>query len=337
MKVLILTNIFPNSRKPDSGTYVANQVNSLPSFVKTSVVFKTQKSTLGLLPFHFNAMCNVVLADYDLIHAHYGFHSAFVPTLFKRKPLIVTFHGSDALIEPNRNALYRLLQRRVVSHSSRIIAVSNQIRNYLVNELGASISKIEIIPCGVDTDKFRARPKHDIRDRLNIKRDMRMVIFIGRLTHAKGVHYLREASRELSNVDFYFLGNGPLRWNAPNCHFLSVLDHDRVPEWINAADILVLPSHSEGTPAVVLEALASETPVICSAVGACPELILNGKTGLLIPTGSVHALTYAIKLAVFEIDFKTHLGRKKMKEVYDLRLISNKLVTLYSNILKQAI
>lgn len=335
MKVLTITNAYPTKRNPHRGLYIANQVRSLDPYIKPYVLYKAQKSWIGYFMFGLNTTYSCLKRDYDLIHAHYGFHSALSPVICRCHPLIVTFHGSDAYIEPRRNKLYKALQLKVISYASHIIAVSKQIRTILIDDYGADPGKISIIPCGVDTKKFRPRSKENIRNRLDIDISSRVALFIGRLSKAKGVDLILEAARKLRDVEFYLIGEGKMQVDAPNCNFIGVLHHTKIPEWINAADVLLLPSKSEGTPGVVLEALASETPVICSRVGACPELIIEGVTGLLLPSRSVESLINAIKLALYRITFKTKVGREMMIHKYGLEQIASQLYQLYCHIYRE--
>lgn len=284
LKVLVLTNILPTAENPSSGTYVADQLRSLSNYVSTSVVHKRGKHQTGYASFLFRVLSALLIRDYDLVHAHYGFHSAFLPAFFRIAPLVVTFHGDDAYTELDRNLIYRYMGRAVISNSTQIIAVSSTIRDHLTNRLGADIRKTEVIPCGIDTRAFCPVSKMFSKERMGISGARRVVLFIGRLTYEKGVHLIREASHWLSDVQFWFIGDGPIKWKASNCKFLGEISHRLISRYVNAADILVLPSRSEGTPISVLESLACETPVVCSRVGACPELINDGVTGILTET-----------------------------------------------------
>ena len=333
MRVLVVTNIFPSKRNPFSGTYVAEQVNAFDSCVSIQVVAKTHKSALGLLPFFVRSAWYCRTAKYDLIHAHYGFHSAIVPVLLAHAPVIITFHGSDALVEPQRHWMYRILQRTVVSRAAHIIAVSEQLQKALIDGLDADPRKVSVVPCGVDTDRFRPRPKEQIRSNLGIAQESKMALFIGRFTTEKGVDTIRKASENLRNVEFHFIGDGPIQWAAPNCRFLGALPHSEISEWVNAADVLLLPSQSEGTPVSVLEALASSIPVICTRVGACPQMISEGVTGLFVPYGDAEALTNAIRSALFDMVFDMAQGRQFVVDKYCLEETSGKLSKLYAKVL----
>jgi glycosyltransferase involved in cell wall biosynthesis len=223
----------------------------------------------------------------------------------------------------------------VVSHASHIIAVSENIRTALINELGANHDKISVIPSGVDTKKFKPRSKKISRIRLGLNINSRIALNIGRINKAKGVDLIREAAKELKDVEFYLIGDGPMHWEASNCNFIGVLDPTKIPEWINAADVLLLPSQSEGTPLVILEALASETPIICSRVGACPELIEDRITGLLLPSRNAKSLISAIKSALYKITFDMKIGREMVTSNYSLEQIASRIYKLYCKVFQE--
>lgn len=333
MKVTVITNIYPNAKNPDSGPYVWEQVHSLEPRVRTTVVSKSQRSRFGFLPFAAKTIWTLIFTEYDIIHAHYGFHSAMLPLLFGWKPLVVTFHGSDALHEPNRNRLYKFLQKRVIANATKIIAVSGVIKTELVNKLGADPEKVCIISCGIDTQRFRFRPKREARKRLGLRSDIKLALFVGRLTYAKGVHLIQEASRSLPDVHFYLIGDGPIKWHAANCTFVGALHHSKIPEWFNAADVFLLPTRSESIPVIVMESLASEIPVICSNVGDCSELVLNNKTGILIPSGDAQALMRAIERIFSGNGFEAKIGRQMVIQNYDLKIVAAKLHRLYKDVI----
>ncbi|MFH1145129.1 MAG: glycosyltransferase [Candidatus Eisenbacteria bacterium] len=333
LRVLVLTNMYPTPSAPEWGVFVAEQARSLNESVCIRVVAKKSRSAIDYLPFALESAAASLTFHWDLIHAHYGFHSALVPAVMGHRPLVVTFHGSDALIEPSRGRLYARWQRFTVARAQRLIAVSQEVRRRLIDELGAHPGKIIHMPCGADTVRFRPREKAPLRERLGIPVDVKVVLFVGRLSRAKGVDLLQATARELPEAQFYFLGEGGLRWQADNCHFVGPLPHAEIPDWMSAADLFVLPSLSEGTPVAVLEALATETPVVCSRVGACPELIAEGETGMLVAPGDAAGLTAAVRIALFEARFAPARGREMVRKNYDLPVIAQKLIAVYREVL----
>jgi glycosyltransferase involved in cell wall biosynthesis len=118
------------------------------------------------------------------------------------------------------------------------------------------------------------------------------VLFAGDLSEAKGIRDLLEAREQVleQGVDFrlFFAGSGSLEAeisSVEGCSLLGTLSQEDLARWYRAADLLVLPSHSEGTPLVVMEALCCGTPVLATRVGGIPELIEPGTTGELVNPG----------------------------------------------------
>ncbi len=329
MKVLVFANIYPTRSTPTLGTFIYDQVEAMRDEVESTVICKRRRSRLGYVEFWSQSLWAALTSCYDLVHAHYGFHSGLVPALAGRAPMIVTFHGDDALSEPDRTPLHRMLQRRTIASAAHVVAVSNPVRRRLIDDLGARPEKISVIPCGVDTSVFKPRPRSDARARLGIADNARVALFIGRLTDAKGAGLIREAARKLCDVRFVLIGEGPCTWMAPNCKFLGSVPHSEVPCWLNASDVLLLPSDSEGTPVCVLEALASEVPVVASRVGGIPDLIQDGITGLLIPPRDAWALVHALEKVFGGCAFDAPAGRRSVTCDYDLKVTGKRLHELY--------
>lgn len=332
MNLLVVSNIYPTLRNKFSGTYVADQVESIQQEISVKVVAKLDRSWFTFPSFFLRSAWYSLSARYDVIHAHYGFHSALIPSFFGRVPLVVTFHGSDALFEPYRNLLYSLFNKITLLRASRVIAVSEQIAKVLQNEFRVQPDKITVVPCGVNTENFTPRDKLQVRRKLGLAPEGKIVLFIGRFTVEKGVDLIKESASRLPDIQFLFIGQGHIKWEASNCRFLGVIEHSHLPEWVSAADALLLPSQSEGTPVVVLEALASEVPVICTPVGSCPQLIEEGKTGFLVPVGDIEGLTSAIKKRFTWTHFTPDTGRTLVLEKYSLQVVAKRLLDVYRRV-----
>ena len=337
MKVLVISNLYP-SRGRDDGVFVKNQVDCLRRTFKVGIITVVRKglSSWAYLPFWIRNFVFLLFRKYDLIHAHYGFHSALLATIVKRKPVVITFHGSDVLKEPSRNKIYRKLQEFVVSRSDYIIAVSDEVRNVLVSSLGADPSKISVISCGVDTLIFAPQPKMDIRSQLEIGRDQKVVLFIGRLDHNKGIDIISECARRMPNVSFVLVGVGPLRADAENCRCVGACPNSEIPVWTNAADVLLLPSRSEGSPVVLKEALSCGVPVVASKIGGIPELVKDGETGYLVEAEDVDMFEERLRKLLDNPQKRRQMGQKgreHMMENYDSRNIAQRIKQVYEKVL----
>jgi teichuronic acid biosynthesis glycosyltransferase TuaC len=195
--------------------------------------------------------------------------------------------------------------------------VSDEFRDLLRTELKCRKPVVALYN-GVDTSQFHPRDRSACRRELGLPQAVPIVLYVGSLIERKGVGCLIEAlARGVSEkrVEAYLAGEGSQRAGLEELaqhgkargrvHFLGSIAKDRVHLWMCAADVLVLPSYSEGRPNVVLEALASGTPVVASSVNGTSELIRDGEDGLLFRPGDVAALRDCIARVLAERELAT--------------------------------
>jgi len=189
----------------------------------------------------------------------------------------------------------------------RIICVSNSNRRDQIEECPAAAARIQTVYNGVDPAAFPSQPnRQKVREELGIVSGP-VLVMIARLTEAKGHRVLLQTLPNLieawPQLCCVFVGDGELRGQLHrlavelavegSCRFVGV--RVDIADILAAADVVVLPSLSEGFPFVLLEALAMGCPVVASRVNGIPELIENQKTGLLVPLRNPHALMVAIR------------------------------------------
>lgn len=188
------------------------------------------------------------LGDYDLIHANFGL-TAPMAVVQPRLPVVVTLWGSDLFGE------YGWLTRLCVPHCDAVIVMSEAMANELDREC-------HVIPHGVDTDRFAPEPKRDARRRLDWSPDARHVLFpyppSDDVKDYPRAERIVEAARE--RVDA-----------RVELRVVYGVPHDQMPTYMNAADVLLLTSRSEGSPNAVKEALACDLPVVATDVGDVSE------------------------------------------------------------------
>lgn len=223
--------------------------------------------------------------------------------------IISTVHNSlkDYEVRVFTRWLYATALRLTLSLVHRIICVSDSNRRDLIDECPTAAARIQTVYNGVDLSAFPSRPnRKKVREELGIVPGP-VLVMIARLTEAKGHRYLLQALPRLletwPRLCCVFAGDGELRDQLHrlavelaverSCRFVGV--REDIVDIMAAADVVVLPSLSEGFPFVLLEALAMGCPVVASRVNGIPELIENRKTGLLVPARDPQALATAIR------------------------------------------
>jgi len=201
----------------------------------------------------------------------------------------------------------------------------------VVQDLSFNGTSVRVIPHGVDLQRFEPRP-------LPPGQPLRLLA-VGRLVEKKGFDVLLAAVARLS-IPFrlQIVGDGPLRERLTAAIASDALGdcvtlcggrtHAEMPDVYANAHVVVVPSVADssgdrdGLPNVVLEALASQRPVVASGIGAIPNAVIPGKTGILVPPGDVTALAEALVSLTSHPDLGERLGREGrcwVEHAYDLR------------------
>lgn len=222
---------------------------------------------------------------------------------FGRKPVVVKVHGTDVNDVAQRREVAPIV-RRALPRAHRVVAVSRALAERVV-DLGVARERVEIVPNGIDRGLFRPREARSARTLLGVPEAGPLVLFVGALLPTKGVHELLAAfeswAAQRPDARLAIVGDGPLR---PACEALArkhagrvwvpgSLPPQEVATWMAASSLVTLPSHNEGTPNVLLEALASGRPVVATEVGGIPDLINHRGLGMLVPKQNPVALKEA--------------------------------------------
>lgn len=260
----------------------------------------------GLLPYR-----SELKDSFDLILGAFLFPDAWAAGKMAEWlgiPYVVKAHGTDANVTA-RSPWIAPLIRNTLQKAQAVVAVSRPMVDSLI-ALGASPHLVHHVPNGVDRNVFAPRNKKEARENLGWSPHNKRLLFVGRLEREKGLFELLEAYRQLRSIadepiSLVIVGEGSLQnrlaertRDMPDVVFAGARRPDEIASFLAAADLLVLPSWAEGTPNVVLEALAAGRPVVASHVGGIPDLVCQGKTGLLIPPNDVPALVNALQTAL---------------------------------------
>ncbi len=238
----------------------------------------------------------------QVIHGHSAVTGLAAWRLARRTrlPFVVTFHGSDLNTWPDEHP-DRIADLRAAARDARaIVTVSAALAARAKAILGV---EAVCLPLGSDHRSLAARalPRSEARAVLDLPSDRIIVLFVGNLLAAKGVRELADALLANGGVFFgVFVGDGPERGyglDEPNARssleYRGATPHDAIARYMSAADVLVLPSHGEGLPSVLVEAGSLGLPVIASAVGGIPAL-LGDRRGTLLPEVSARAVGEAL-------------------------------------------
>jgi glycosyltransferase involved in cell wall biosynthesis len=228
-------------------------------------------------------------------------------------PLVLKAHGTDVNVVA-RWPTVRPLVRAALRRARFALGVSRPMVEALV-ALGAPADRAVLLPNGVDRTLFYPRDRAAARRAQRLPEDGRLLLFVGDLAREKGVAELADAWSTLRRrapepVHLALLGAGPLRGRLEGLAagladpargrllLAGVRPPADVAAYLAACDLFVLPSWQEGTPNVVLEALAAGRPVVASRVGGIPDAVPEGRAGLLVSPRDVRELNGAIQAAL---------------------------------------
>lgn len=219
-------------------------------------------------------------------------------------PAVVKLHGSDMNTVaklPGPRRVLRLALRR----AAHVVAVSRALAEE-ARALGVLADRVSVVTNGVDAELFHPRDRGAARRELGLGEGRRIVLYVGNLKKTKGVLDLANAFESIASgspdIDLAIVGGGEAhgelaavaaRWPG-RVTLAGPRPLDEVPTWMAACDVIALPSWAEGTPNVILEALASGRRAVASAVGGIPDLITESALGELVPPRDVGALASTI-------------------------------------------
>jgi sugar transferase (PEP-CTERM/EpsH1 system associated) len=215
-------------------------------------------------------------------------------------------HGRDARDPDGRNAVRRWVRRALGPLVTEFTTVSRNLARWLVEDVGVPARKVRYIPNGVDTERFAPRQRQTARQVLEVGPETVVIGTVGRLDPVKnhiGLIRAFAAATASRHAVLLIAGEGPCHGRIQETveelglsGRVRVLgERSDVPVMLNALDLFVLPSLGEGMSNSILEAMATELPVLATRVGGNPELVADGVTGILVPVGSHEALAMGIR------------------------------------------
>lgn len=321
---------------PDSWELLKSEGGGLPEVWKNNPGARIQ-----LIPFMIAFLLDVLIhtRDCDVLHANWTLSGAiaWMNHLLVKKSYLVTIQGSD-IYKAVKLPLVTTITRLSLNKAKKVLVLSQALADQ-VSSIGVPCSQVEVIPNGVDTSRFTPLPYEERRDE---------ILFVGSLIERKGViHLLQAFARIIPSCPTWrlvLMGEGAQRTEceelvqslgiSQNVVFTGAQPQGQVAESMRNAKLFVLPSIEEGLGVVLLEALASGTPIVASQVGGISDVV-DASVGRLVTPGDPGELGKAmlsiIQLPQDDWNALHQYAREKAVEIYDWAEIARRLVTLYGS------
>lgn len=300
------------------------------------------------------------LRDFDLIHLHcpyiFGAELTMAAAGIHRVPVVVTYHN-DLLAGGLRGWVFRtyaqLNERISLSRATRLVATSKDYAEHSALARLAVHKGVSVVPNGVDVEMFRPTQGTEGTSRLGerVSTQEPYVLFVGGLDsahHFKGVRELIEAVGRVPDLRAVIVGEGNLRASyqatadrlAPGrVEFTGRIPTDLLADLYRHAGVTVLPSTTQGEAfgMVLIESMASGTPVIATDLPGVRTVVSHGTDGLIVGPGDVEALARALSSLMVDRQARLAMGRAghaKVVQEYDWEAIGDRLEAVYAEALE---
>jgi len=286
----------------------------------------------------------------DIVQIHHPNPMANISYLLShQRGKLIVLYQSDIVRQRVTYKLYIPFMMRMLERADRIIVTST---NYLESSplLVRFKEKCVLIPLGIDVHRFKKEGKESKIAAIRSHYGDRIILFVGRLTHYKGVSYLLEAMKKVSGR-LLIIGKGDLEGQLKNqaaqdglstkVHFLGELGKDEMVPFFHTCDVLVLPSISrnEAFGLVQLEAMACNRPVVSTDLETgVPYVNQNGVTGFIVPPRDSWALAEAINRLLEDESLRNRMGvegRRRVEREFTKERMACETLKLYDEVLSR--
>ncbi len=298
-------------------------------------------------------MCQVIRRERpQVVHTHL-IKSDFFGRLAARLcgvPVVVsTLHNCDAWAA---NPLLARTYMLSTLFADELIAVSDEVRTFAIEQMGISATKIHTIPNGVSMARFEQQSTagQAVRRELGIADDAPTVGIIARLMpqkdHATFLAAAAQIHQAMPQARFLVVGDGRLRETliaqatdlGLNQAVIFCGLRSDIPDVLDTLDLLVFSSRWEGLPVALLEGMAAARPVVATAVGGVPGVVIDGHTGLLVPPGDPGSLAQACIRLLHNPDERIRMGqagRLRVETEYSMHAMLQQTIEVYENAIKR--
>ncbi|MDA0352453.1 MAG: glycosyltransferase [Chloroflexi bacterium] len=325
---------------------------------KTDLIHHTAAFAAGIEAFRASEGTH-----YDLIHSHYWLSGVAGERLTAEwgVPHVAMFHTLGEVKLRARASEHeppeRLeAERRLVQSLDRVIAATSYEERLLRQVYGVPADRIDVIPLGVDPERFHPGSREAARRQLGIAAEDRIVLAVGRIEPLKGLDILIRAIAQITDQRALRLliigGDEQARPEFDRLSaiaeevgvrhlvsFVGAIAHHELPEYYRAADVVVMPSFSESFGLVAVEAMASGVPVVVSRVGGLASTVADGRTGYLVPWRCPEPFAEKIELLLRNEPLRKALGAAGVERMRDFswHSVAERLLLLYDELARDGV
>lgn len=276
-----------------------------------------------------------------ILHAHRPDDLAALALRSDVRARVLTIHGLPSTGIRQRHGviaaqLYSVMEIVGLRLANRIVLLDELTREDFLRTKPRNAAKTVLGWSGVDLEMFVPSSREAARAALGIPEEP-TIAFVGRLAPEKNLSLLVDSCRMIPDAQLIIAGDGPARTmlrsssrTRPNLFLLGPVDHAKVADVMNAADVLALPSQREALPVVILEALACGTPVVATRVGAVSELIQDGRNGF-VADATQDAFAARLRLALARSATMRETCRQTAQR-YGWGRVAKKMLELYKEV-----
>ena len=315
----MITSEWPGKSSPNDVPFLGEFFKHINSIGVTTEIYKiSNRSFLNWVKDLLRIKKILSDTNFDIIHTHWGYN--FIYSFCFSYPQVITFHGSDLNIPKTwtvRNIIIHLLSRLATIFSNYNIFVSEELSKFNKNKP----LKSSVVPMGVNLEKFFPDDKIECRKKLKLPLDKNLILFGGNTTQpVKRYCLAKEAFKNLD--DNYQL------------IYLNYNSYEFMPLYINASDMLLMTSSSEGSPMMIKEAIACDIPVVSTNVGDVRKII-SGLNNCYILSENPSPLAIAKTIKECVKNSLTPGGIEIIKKEYSLNSTASSIINIYSSLINK--
>ncbi|MEA4805511.1 glycosyltransferase family 4 protein [Acetobacterium wieringae] len=271
----------------------------------------------------------------DLLYAHF-WHSGVTAGLISQKyqlPLFVATGESKIWVE---SLFPRQTIDKALAEISGVICASTKNRNESLELKLSTPDKMVVIPNAIDPEKFYKMERMLIRRKLGFKEDDFIVVFMGSFDQRKGIMRLSEAMKQVNPAKVIYIGSGELIPTGDEILFIGRLPHDQIVNYLNAADVFVLPTLAEGCSNAILEAMACGLPIISSDQGFNDD-ILTPEDSIRIDCMDVNAIAKAINKLKNDAQLRSKMSESALthSQLFHINNRASRIMNFIENVIDE--